>query len=329
LEVPNKILQGLGIPHSALLSIIFGMMILSFPIGAYVVFNTDVGNEINFEYPLDSLNLFAAGLSFQVPFDFVLGDVFVLLWSFYAILFGIAILGPYNGFLRSLTQTLSFGKININSNYMFAITTWFSILVVVSGIINFIQEGFDIVIVAPEIENNLIQFYTVTLAPITEEIGFRVFLIGLPLFAIYSYKSSWRYFFKSLWHPDRHLHVYDKRKVISLIVAVAIFFGIAHIIMGDPWSNGKFLQASASGIILGWVYFRYGLISAILIHWASNYFVYSYANFISQINEITIQDAFTHSLFGTLELILVSAGILSILILLIQRLYSRQKQVEA
>ncbi|NIP62861.1 MAG: CPBP family intramembrane metalloprotease [Nitrosopumilaceae archaeon] len=305
------------------------MMIMSFPIGAYVVFNTNVGDEINFEYPLDSLNLFAAGISFQIPFDFVLGDVFVLVWSFYAVLFGVAILGPYNGFLKSLTQTLSFGKINTNSNYMFAIITWFSILVVVSGIINFIQEGFDVVIVAPEIENNLIQFYTVTLAPITEEIGFRVFLIGLPLFAIYSYKSSWRYFFKSLWHPDRHLHVYDKRKVISLVVAVAIFFGIAHVIMGDPWSNGKFLQASASGIILGWVYFRFGLISAILIHWASNYFVYSYANLISQVNEIAIQEAFAHSLFGTMELILVAAGVLSILILLIQRFYSKQKQLEA
>ncbi len=329
MEGPNKVLQGLGIPHSALLSIIFGMMIMSFPIGAYVVFNTDIGNEINFEYPLDSLNLFAAGLSIQIPFDFVLGDAFVLLWSFYAVIFGIAILGPYNGFIKNLTQILSFGKLNTNSNYMFEIITWFSILVVVSGIINFIQEGFDVVIVAPEIENNLIQFYTVTLAPITEEIGFRVFLIGLPLFAIYSYKSSWRCFFKSLWHPERHLHVYDKRKVISLIVVVAIFFGIAHLMMGESWSNGKFLQASASGIVLGWVYFRFGLISAILIHWATNYFVYSYANLISQINEIAIQEAFAHSLFGTMELILVAAGVLSISILLIQRFSSKQKQLEA
>ena len=328
MEGPNKILQGLGIPHSALLSIIFGMMIMSFPIGAYVVFNTDIGNEINFEYPLDSLNLFAAGISFQLPFDFVLGDAFVILWSFYAVIFGIAILGPYNDFLKSLTQILSFGKISTNSNYMFEIITWFSILVVVSGIINFIQEGFDIVIIAPEIENNLIQFYTVTLAPITEEIGFRVFLIGLPLFAIYSYKSSWRYFFKSLWHPERHLDVYDKRKVISLIVVVAIFFGIAHLMMGESWSSGKFLQATASGIILGWVYFRFGLISAILIHWATNYFVYSYANLISQINQITIQEAFTHSLFSTMELILVAAGVLSISVLLIQRFYSKQKQLE-
>lgn len=307
----------------------FGMMIVSFPIGTYVVFNTDIGNEINFEYPLENLNLFVGGLSIQIPFDFVLGDAFIILWSIYAVLFAVAIFGPESSFSQSLTHTLSFGKINLKSNYMFAITTWFSILILVSGIINYIQEGINIVTVAPEIENNLVQFYTITLSPITEEIGFRAFLIGLPLFAIYSFKSSWTHFFKSIWHPEKHLHIYDKRRVVSLIVLVAIFFGLAHLIMGEPWSNGKFVQATASGIILGWVYYRFGLISAILIHWATNFFVYSYAHLISQINEITIHDSFSHSLFDTMELIFVVAGVLSIAILLTERFYSRRTRLEA
>ena len=293
-------------------------MVLSFPMGAYVVFNSEIGNEINFQFPLDKINLFLGGINFQIPFEFVVGDAFIILWSVYIIFFTIAVLGPENNFLKSLTQSLSLGKINSESNYMFAITMWFSILVLISGMINFIQESFDVSIIAPETENDLIQFYNVTLAPIVEEIGFRVLLIGLPLFTIYSIKTSWKYFFKSLWRPEKYLHVYDKRKVISLIVIAAIFFGFAHLIMGESWSNGKFLQASASGIILGWVYFRFGLISAILIHWATNYFVYSYANLISQINEISVQEAFSHSLFNTMELLLVSTGILSIAILIIQ-----------
>ena len=41
-------------------------MILSFPIGAYVVFNTDVGKEINYEYPLQSLDFFIAGINFGI-----------------------------------------------------------------------------------------------------------------------------------------------------------------------------------------------------------------------------------------------------------------------
>jgi len=51
----NNILHGLGIPYSALISIIFVMMLLSFPIGAYVMFNSDVGKDITFEYPLGNV----------------------------------------------------------------------------------------------------------------------------------------------------------------------------------------------------------------------------------------------------------------------------------
>jgi len=35
-------MKSLGIPFSALVSVIFGLMILSFPLGAYVVFNSNI-----------------------------------------------------------------------------------------------------------------------------------------------------------------------------------------------------------------------------------------------------------------------------------------------
>ena len=73
------------------------------------------------------------------------------------------------------------------------------------------------------------------------------------------------------------------KKIISLIVGVGIFFGVAHIISGEPWSIGKISQAAASGIILGWVYYKYGLLPAILIHWATNYFLLSYVFTVSRL----------------------------------------------
>ena len=175
----------------------------------------------------------------------------------------------------------------------------------------------------PAVENDLIQFFYVSLAPITEEIGFRVFLIGIPLVAFYSHKTSIKHFFKGLWSPSDNLHIYESRRAIILIIIVAIFFGLAHIISGEPWSGGKFAQASASGIILGWLYFRYGLISAILVHWATNYFVFSYVNFISQISLISVEDAFSHSLINTMEIIFLISGVLSIGILLTNYFYSK------
>ena len=313
MQNPNKILQGIGIPHSALLSVIFGMMVLSFPLGAYVMFQSELGDDINFEYPINLFEIFTIEI----------GDAFIVLWSVYIIFFTIAMLGPKQEFIKTLSSFLSYGKLKTQKNYMVAVTKWFSILILVSAIINFIQEGFGVSTTPPAVENDLIQFFYVSLAPITEEIGFRVFLIGIPLVAFYSHKTSIKHFFKGLWSPSDNLHIYESRRAIILIIIVAIFFGLAHIISGEPWSDGKFAQASASGIILGWLYFRYGLISAILVHWATNYFVFSYVNFISQVSLISVEDAFSHSLINTMEIIFLISGVLSIGILLTNYFYSK------
>jgi hypothetical protein len=317
LQSPNKILQAIGIPHSALLSVIFGMMVLSFPLGAYVMFQSELGGDINFEFPINLFDIF----------EIEMGDAFVILWVIYVIIFTIAMSGPKQDFIKTMSSLLSDGKLTRHTNYMVAVTKWFSILILVSAIINFIQEGFGISTIPPPVENDLIQFFYVSLAPITEEIGFRVLLIGLPLLAFYSHKVSVKHFFKGLWSPSNNLHIYETRRAIILILIVAVFFGLAHIISGEPWSGGKFAQATISGLILGWVYFRYGLISAILVHWATNYFVFSYVDFISQISFISVEDAFSHSLVSTMEIIFLISGVLSVCVLIINYFYSKQKPV--
>ena len=55
----NKILYGCGIPLSALISVIFGMMILSFPLGTYTVFNSNIGDDIDYNFPLDQFDIFS------------------------------------------------------------------------------------------------------------------------------------------------------------------------------------------------------------------------------------------------------------------------------
>ena len=325
----NKTLQALGIPFSALLSIIFGIMIFSFPIGAYIVFNTDIGNEINYEYPLQSLDFFIAGISIQIPIDFELGDAFIVLWSIYAIIFAIAMFGPKKSFFKELAPIMNEGKHTPSSNYMVSMIKWFTVLILVSAIINIVQESVGITTEPPLAENDLIQFFDVTKAPIIEEIGFRVLLIGVPLYAIYSHKASAKHFFKSLWHPYSNLHVFERKKALALIVLVAVFFGLAHIISGEPWSSGKFAQAAASGIIIGWVYFRYGLAPALLIHWATNYFVFSYVYFVADINSVTITEAFSHSMLQTFEIMFFVAGIISVAIMIIhQRDSKKQERLE-
>jgi hypothetical protein len=324
LQNSNKLLQALGIPFTALLSVIFGLLLVSFPIGIFIIFESNVGGDINFDYPVTHLELFEGTSLYQTPIDVGIGDVFVVLWIFYAILFVISALGPATSFFKYLSSIISLGKFDDTKNYMFGVTTWFSILVFISAIINLIQEEFGIITTPPLEENNLIQFFYVSLAPLIEEIGFRLILIGVPLFALYSKRTSIKYFIRCLWNPST-LDIFDSKRAIFLVIFIGIFFGFAHIAFGESWSEGKFAQASVGGIILGWVYLKYGFVVSLLIHWATNYFVFSYANFIAQINYITIDEAFSHSLMSSLEILLLLSGALAITVLLVKKFYTKKE----
>jgi len=313
----NKILQALGIPYSAVLSVILGLLLISLPIGVFIVFDSDIGGDINYEFPVSHLELFEGTDFYQSPTDVSIGDAFVALWTFYAVLFTIAILGPKHNFLESLYPIISRGKVD-SANYMLEITKWFSILVFASAIVTLVQEGFGIQTTPPPTDNDLVQFFYVSLAPLIEELGFRLLLIGIPLFMMYSQLRSLKFFAKSLWNPS-HLGIADSKKAILLIGFVGVLFGFAHIAFEGSWGEGKFIQASIAGIILGWAYLRYGFLASLLIHWSINYFIFAYANFVSQINSIPIENAFSHSLMSSLELLLLVSGGISLLMLLANR----------
>ena len=328
--MPNleNIIHGIGIPFSALTSVIFGLMIVSFPLGAYAIFNSEIGDDIDYNFPLEKFDIFIAGVNLQLPLEYEIGDIFVIVWSVFIILFVISFLGPKKNFMKTISDILSNVKNPLPDNYMINIIKWFSILVLISAAITIIQEIFGVVTEPPETSNDLILFLQISLAPLTEEIGFRLILIGIPLFLIYSHKSSVKFFLNSLWNPYSNLHIYEKRKALALIIGVGIFFGIAHVISGEPWTDGKILQASIGGIILGWVYFRYGLAAAIILHWATNYFLYSYLFLISEINGISVQNATTHSMIGTFEIILIISGIISSLMVILNYKNSKKPIIQ-
>ena len=320
MQNPNKILQLFGIPFTALLSVIFGLLVISFPIGIYVVFETDIGDDINYDYPVTHLDIFRETSFYQSSFELSIGDAFVILWVFYLAIFVFSILGPKQNFLKSISSLISRGEYDVKVNYMFAMTKWLSILVLISALINFIQESFGIITVPPLGDNNLIQFFYVSLAPLLEEFVFRILLIGIPLFVLYSGRASFSYFLKCLWTPSS-LNILDSKKAFFVIAFVGIAFGFAHIAFGDSWTEGKFAQATVGGIILGYVYFRYGFVASLLIHWATNYFIFACAHFISQINYVSLETAFTNPFMFTLEFLFLSSGILAICILIFNKFY--------
>jgi hypothetical protein len=328
LETLDKIIKALFIPYSGLLSVVFGVMILSFPIGLYVMYNSDIGKEINYQYPINGLDLFVGGIGYKVPFSFEMGDAFVIAWTIFLILFTISYFGPDDSLLKTLSNSMSRGRQSFRGNAMANMMAWFSILILFSVLIDSIQQMFGIKIDFPTSTNDLIRFFQLGISPLTEETGFRVLLIGVPLFLMYSQSVSWKIFFKSLWRPAKYLSISDYKKAMVLIITIGLLFGVAHIISGTPWSLGKITQATMAGVIIGWVYVRYGLAPAILIHWATNYFLFSYLFFISSLGQSTSITDSSNPFSNTLEMILVGTGIIAISIKILERVKTRNIPTE-
>lgn len=331
----------LAVPHSAMVSVVFGMMALSFPLGAYVVFSPSWpgGGIVDHGYPLGALGLFAAGLGFEVPAAGVrLGDAFAALWCAYAALFALAALGPCRGLYAELSAAMGHSGRNragvgvysggrpMCENYMHAAVRWFAVLVLASAAIAALQAHAGVPAAEPPAGDEMLRFFEVAKAPIAEEIGFRVALIGVPLFLACAGAASVRSLARVLWHPHRHLPRTrrTRRAAAALIAGTAVFFGVAHVLSGEPWGIGKLAQATASGAILGWVYYRHGLAPAILVHWAANYFVFSYAYYAALATSTTAAAAFDHPMLRTLEGVFVAAGAVALALIVLGRMAERR-----
>lgn len=328
LQTLDKIIKILSVPYSGLLSVVFGMMILSFPIGLYVIFNSDIGKDINYQYPINGLDLFIGGISYKLPISFEIGDAFIIAWSVFIILFSISYLGPRDSFLKTLSNIMSRGLRSTKSNGLTSMITWFSILILSSVIIETVQQMFGIKIESPSSDNSLIRFFQIGIAPLTEETGFRVLLIGVPLFLMYSHSTSLKIFFKSLWSPSRYLTITNYQKPMILIITIGLLFGVSHIISGTPWSPGKITQATVAGIIIGWIYVRYGFAPAVLAHWATNYFLSSYLLFISSLSQNPAISDSSNPFSDTLEMILIATGVIALTIKALSYIESRNRDIQ-
>jgi hypothetical protein len=306
-----KIFQGIAVPYSALISVVFGLLAFSFPIGAYLFFNSGIGKSIDYQYPLGELE-FVRNLGIDWIGTIGIGDVFVVTWMFFLILFAIAAFGPRRNFMRVLTPIMAGTVDRQEGNYLVQTIKWFSVIIVLSAVIDIIQRSFGITTTPPAFGNDLVQMMLVSVAPIIEEVGFRIILVGIPVYLLYARRASVKNFFKALWNPSDALDIFDARKAIAIIVISAVLFGVAHVMTDQGWTSGKLAQAAMSGIIIGWVYVRYGFVAAILIHWATNYVVFSYGYLVASINDVGIMEAFSHSLIQTIEIIFVVTGILSL-----------------
>lgn len=191
--------------------------------------------------------------------------------------------------IKSININKKFTKNSINNKAcIFAVL--FVMCFFIVNVMEFIQT--NIGIQTGNIQENpyIINLFQISLAPITEEIGFRLSTLGLFTFLILKTKLGAKEALIGAIHPISKINKLEKSKAeyyIKLLYAIAIiigiYFGIAHIIYSSNWLVGKAIIASFLGIIIGLVYIHYGFGMAILLHWSFNYLLYVYVYYDSQI----------------------------------------------
>lgn len=259
----------------ALLAFTAALMALSFPAGIYAVFHGGVSTTMN-AGSLVQTYLWVGPIPAFLPLVPV-GATFLLLSGIYAAMFLFsAWQKPRPGTAASDALRTGVGSV---------LESPFFVIVVAIGFLSF--SGVAITDLSQwalgSVGNPfasfdpLREFVTLALAPMGEEIGFRVVLIGLVAFVL-SVGRPIRTALKALWRPSVLFEGAGvgsaKGAVWGAILVSAAVFGLAHL---GGWNWAKLPYAVWGGLVLGYLYVRYGLHVAVLTHWGVDYFGSAFA----------------------------------------------------
>ena len=144
-----------------------------------------------------------------------------------------------------------------------------SVTLIITFIIEFIQSSIGIETGSLETENQYLFILSAMHAPIAEEIGFRLSIIGSVsalLLIIGGDDLTTKNLFMSLIHPYSTHRKSRLKTLYGLVLIQALIFGFAHLLGGGGWQMGKVSTATIAGIYLGYLYVKYGLSTSILGH---------------------------------------------------------------
>jgi hypothetical protein len=230
----------------------------------------------------DTTNFFwilLAGVS--SPISANLGQLFIVVWTLYLLFFASALNGPFRSLLGSLKDSASRGFEGLLGNSALVTFMVFPVAFWGSELLALLQQSVGVPTGSLPAADPLLQFVELSLAPLREEIGYRMIPIGIAAMLIILSRGQGKIkdALLSLWHPSRYLkksqnpRSFGKERLTmyALIVVSALIFGAAHVLHG--WDIGKLSQAAAVGLAFGILYYRYGFASAVLLHWQFDYVI--------------------------------------------------------
>ncbi len=106
-------------------------------------------------------------------------------------------------------------------------------------------------------------------APVWEEIVYRIFLLGIPAYLIFQ-KGNIPWYRAFIGGKFK----LNKGTIVILFIS-SFFFGTAHL---SSWEPAKLPSVILAGLILGFLFLRYGVYMSISMHFIIDFMVYSYLN---------------------------------------------------
>jgi len=268
--------------YASLLFFTIVLMVLSIPAGLYTVYFTNLSNtSLSSATPIRNLGLFVGIYTVSVPVTTSIGSLFAILTAIYAALLAFAGFQHRNA-LSAMRSALTQGSSEFFANSLIATVIALGALTLGIGLLEIIQASAGIK--TGSISGDpLLLFLSITLAPLREELGFRVALVGF-LALVLGFRHSAKTALKALWRPSAILtgepgDLPNKVGLSIMVVISSILFGAAHYLSGAGWDVGKVSEAAAAGVVLGYLYVRYGFHAAVLLHWGVNYFGSAFAFF--------------------------------------------------
>jgi hypothetical protein len=251
-----------------------GLLLLSIPAGVYAFFFTQLSTSGYSWTTVGNPVLWIGPGAFFLPLQVSLGATFLAVTVIYVLMLtysGTQRTGP----LKALGDSFQSGVASFFKSPFFVTVISIGFLVFTASVIDAVVSG-----TAPAADP-LQYLSSLSEAPLFEELGFRVMIIGLAAVLI-TLATGHRGVLKALWRPSSAVGQDSPERAATFILAgllglSAVIFGATHVLYG--WSPGKFFEATYGGLVLGYVYIKYGFHVSVLTHWGVNYFGSAFAFF--------------------------------------------------
>lgn len=223
------------------------------------------------------LYIFMTPTYIPLPYRITLDTLTQIYLVIYIILLSLAITRKNN--IYRATKTLQ----NYENDIMSTISLM-SLVLILSIMIEFIQTNAGIPTGNLESSSEYLKFVSALIAPLIEEIGFRLSTIGTVSLGTYlllkEKKVNLKDILIAIWRPYKLIEdekIPNKSSIIFYVTIIinGLIFGLAHFISGGGWEIGKISTASLAGIALGYLYVKYGFHSAVLGHSFFNIYLLS------------------------------------------------------